>query len=593
MTGSEYARISGSYSTAFIGTYQVIGQNTANNTTTFRLRGYFYYGGGTQVSSSYSTFKVNGTNVKTGSYTYSPGYHLLGQKDITITHNNDGSFPTTNASIYANSYHMNGSASGRIYANTIPRASQPSCITYPNNTENVGYIGDTITIHMNRKSSSFTHRVRYSWYNRSNVIANNVTNNCQWTIPNIFAEDIPNSITSWGTIYADTYNGNTLIGTKSCKFICSVTDANPTFNNFEFEDVNLTTLALTGNNQNIIQGYSNVKATIPINYIATANKYATMSKYSFTCSDMQRDIPYSNNESTSNIIENVKSGVFNVYAIDSRNNSTLVTKNANQTIAYNQLAKGNISILRDNGVSEETKLTLNGFVDLVDFGEVVNSIKTSKYRYKPTDSSTWSSYTDITLTIDENGNFTFSDYILGDTNNGFNIGDSYNIEVLISDELSNITFTANLNSGVPNIALHKNGVGIMGKYDTNEGGLLQIASENIFSNKILWENASGEIPNFTEYTLNDNIYNYRLAIVQTENNGNIIIPIIENNTSFRGGSNYMLGNGSGMVSVGVTAVITNNGMKIDFVYLSEITNKASSNHDAITHLKMYKIIGIR
>ena len=44
MNGTEFARISGSYSTAFIGTYQVLNQSTTNNNTTFRLYGYFYYG---------------------------------------------------------------------------------------------------------------------------------------------------------------------------------------------------------------------------------------------------------------------------------------------------------------------------------------------------------------------------------------------------------------------------------------------------------------------------------------------------------------------------------------------------------------------
>ena len=60
---------------------------------------------------------------------------------------------------------------------------------------------------------------------------------------------------------------------------------------------------------------------------------------------MQRDIIYSSNSSTNKTIENVKSGVFNTYAIDCRNNSTAVIKNANQTITYKPLVKGNIVFL--------------------------------------------------------------------------------------------------------------------------------------------------------------------------------------------------------------------------------------------------------
>ena len=54
MNGTEFARIGGSYNTAYICTYQVIEQNVNGNYTVFRLYGYFYYGGGTQVSSATS-----------------------------------------------------------------------------------------------------------------------------------------------------------------------------------------------------------------------------------------------------------------------------------------------------------------------------------------------------------------------------------------------------------------------------------------------------------------------------------------------------------------------------------------------------------
>ena len=479
MTGSEYARISGSYSTAFIGTYQVLSQSTANNTTTFRLRGYFYYGGGTSVSSSYSTFQVNGTNVKTGSYSYSPGYHLLGTKDITVKHNNDGSFPNTSASIYANSYHMSGSKSGRIYANKINR--------YPILNSGSNFTDESNPVYNITSYNTFPIRIKLEAGGNNQLITRDVPASTSGNYilqlteaeRNTLRALTPNSNTLYVTETVCAMNGNTELNASYKGYAMSIVNANPTFDNFTFEDTNATTVALTGNNQNIIQGYSNVTATIPTNYIASANKYASMNKYSFVCSDAQTDIEYNSSVSTSATINNVKSGVFNVYAIDSRNNSTLVTKNANQTIAYNPLIKENISISRQNGVAEETTLTISGKVDLVDFGQVINSIQESKYRYKTTDSSTWSNYTNISLTVDNNGNFSFNGLIQGDTNDGFDISNSYNIEVLIADKLSNVVFTANLGSGVPNIAIHKDGVGIMGKYDTLEGGALQIKGEDI------------------------------------------------------------------------------------------------------------------
>ena len=486
MYGTEFARINGSYSTALVGTYELLGQSIENNTSTFRLHLYFNYWGGAQVSSGYSDLKLDGDTKQSGGFTFSPGEHWLGSKDITITHNDDGTFPGRYVEVYAYSYIMNGTAGGWLSAETIPRASQPSCITWPNNTENVGAIGGSFYIHMNRKSSSFTHTVRYSWYGRNGTIATGVTNNCSWTIPEIFASDIPNDKSGWGTIYADTYNGNTYIGTKSCRFTCSVTNANPTFNDFDFEDVNETTVALTGNNQDLIKNYSNLQVTITSNNKATANKYAKMNKYRLTNGTISNDIKYSSTNNVSSVLNNTESGVINIYAIDSRNNSTLVTKNANEFINYIPLQKSNISVTRQNGVSEIVKLTFNGNIDLVNFGVVTNSIKQSKYRYKTTDNSQWSAYNNITVTVNNNGEFSFNSNIAGDTQSlGFDINNSYNFEVYVEDELSNVTFTANLNSGIPNIALHKNGVGIMGKYNETEGGLLQVAGKDIMHKSVM------------------------------------------------------------------------------------------------------------
>lgn len=478
MNGTEFARVSGSYSTAFIGTYQVLGQNTEGNYTTFRLYAYFYYGGGTRVTSSYSTFQIDGTTVYSGSYSFTPGYHLLGTKDITVAHNTDGSYPGRYIGLYANSYHMSGSTGGNIYAVNITRQAYVTNATDFNDESN-----PTITF-TNPAGFRINARLEFAG---TNIQRDNIPNTGSYTFSltdeerELLRSKCPNSNTlSVREVIATCLSGTTESLWSWQDKTMNIVNANPTFNNFEFEDINEKTLALTGNNQNIIQGYSNVKAIIPVNYIATANKSASMSKYSFTCSDVQRDIPYSDSESTNNTIESVKSGVFNVYAIDSRNNSTLVIKNANQTISYTPLSKVNINVKRNNGVSEQTVLNFEGKIDLVNFGTIKNSIKSSKFRYKTTDSSSWSEYKDIAITVNENGNYSFNDYILGDTDNGFDIGHAYNIEVIISDELSSVTFTANLGSGVPNIALHKNGVGIMGPYNVEEGGLLQIEGKNIF-----------------------------------------------------------------------------------------------------------------
>ena len=129
MNGTEFARISGSYSTAFVGTYERTGQSTSGNYTTFKLRGYFYYGGSSSngvgsSGSTYTGFYLDDTHIASGSYRYYSGYTLLGEKDITVYHSNDGSFPGKTVSISANSYHMSGNASGNLSAPNITRKAE-------------------------------------------------------------------------------------------------------------------------------------------------------------------------------------------------------------------------------------------------------------------------------------------------------------------------------------------------------------------------------------------------------------------------------------------------------------------------------------
>lgn len=178
-----------------------------------------------------TTVKINGTEVyycDRKDWTTKTFPAAKGSKSGTITVDHD---QYGNASIKVSlktAIYVGASTekSGTWALDSIPRASQPSCITWPSTTDDVGNIGDTIAIHMNRVSSSFTHTVRYSWHTKTGTIATNVTNNCMWKIPTDFAENIPTATSGWGTIYVDTYNGSTKIGTKSVKFTVHVPSYN-------------------------------------------------------------------------------------------------------------------------------------------------------------------------------------------------------------------------------------------------------------------------------------------------------------------------------------------------------------------------------
>lgn len=153
----------------------------------------------------------------------------LASGTATITHNNDGSKTftysfsqdfslTLNNGTYMGSY----SGSGSDTLTTIARASQPSLVTYPETTNAVGDFGEEFGIHMNRKSSSFTHTVRYEYGDRAGVIARDVETGVRWAVPLDFMNDIPDATSASGRIYVDTYNGSTFVGTKYTGFTVTV-----------------------------------------------------------------------------------------------------------------------------------------------------------------------------------------------------------------------------------------------------------------------------------------------------------------------------------------------------------------------------------
>lgn len=160
---------------------------------------------------------------------YSGTVIASGRKTFTHLDNGTKQFSASvEAAIYT--YAVNCTGSGTFTLDMIARASQPSCVDYPNNRQNVGSFGDTISIHMNRKSSAFTHTVRYAFGNLSGTCvdadtgkaATAVTTGFKWKIPVEFMELLPESLSGSGTIYVDTYNGSTKIGTKYCGFTATV-----------------------------------------------------------------------------------------------------------------------------------------------------------------------------------------------------------------------------------------------------------------------------------------------------------------------------------------------------------------------------------
>ena len=197
---------------------------------------------GQNVHYSYPTWETSGEE-----YTLASG-------SSTISHNADGtkSLPISCTFNPNNGLHGTITVSASLSLTTIPRSSSVSV--------SAGVIGSSVTININRQSSSFKHTVRYAWAGKSGTIATNVDTSTTWTIPLDFANDIPNSASGTGTVYVDTYSGSTKTGTQSTTLTASVpANVKPTFTGVSLSDLNGAAQNLIPNGNTFIQVISNIK----------------------------------------------------------------------------------------------------------------------------------------------------------------------------------------------------------------------------------------------------------------------------------------------------------------------------------------------
>ena len=351
---------------------------------------------------------------------------------INVTHKDDGTL-----SGYAYAYFTKGSTttawacnSGGVSTDwtalsTIPRASVPTIS--PSTTFN---IGDTITINTNRKSTAFTHTVTLYFGNYSYQIATGVTDSVSFdtsTIANDMYQQIPNASVGEGNVTVVTYNGSTLIGSKSVIFNAKVTNSNPTFSQ-EYLDINTAITNITGNNQWIVRNQSNLEIVITN---AEAKNYATLSSTEAIINGVTYTGEFRGSNSTIDVgTLNLSSNVTaQVSVIDSRGIKT--TQNLNITILDWVQPSAIINLERENNYYSETNINVNAEYSSLNN---VNTISI-KVREKKTGTSTWSAYTTLQdevtaqLTLDNNY--------------------AWDVQVVVQDQLATTTYNLTLDRGIP------------------------------------------------------------------------------------------------------------------------------------------------
>ena len=410
------------------------------------------------------TVNVNGTNYTftTGAYTIEKNTNVLLGSITTnaITHNADGS---KSVSVTASSPDLaqasgygpySGSASGTVTLTTIPRTSSVTCAD--------GNIGSATTINIVRASNTFTHTLTYSFGTLTGTIATKTSQtSIGWTIPTSFYTMIPNSSVGQGTVFCETYSGDTLIGTTSCLFNAIVLEVNnkPTIT-ATVTDINSTTTALTGDANKLVKYFSNAQVVIT----TSAKNSATIKMQKVTCGGQSRT-------TATSTIEKVESGTFNLTCADSRGfvGTNTVTKTM---VNYIKLAITSLTIARESSTSNTVKISLKGNYFNGSFGSVANTL-TLKWRYR-LQGGTWSGYTTITAT--KSGNtFSYSG-TLGTT---FDYQQAYEFEVVAQDKLIIDTKTQPVTAGTPLVDMWKDNVKVNGTVTSNKfEGLATKASQD-------------------------------------------------------------------------------------------------------------------
>lgn len=420
-------------------------------------------------------------NIGGNSITTHPGYNITtdGYKQIIthtarIYHDNNGKKTITISFSFDGllyNYYPNGSVSRQITLPDIPRASD---IKIPNNDI---IIGENLNIEITKKVSDYTDNLKIEFGSFVKNI-DNVSTPYEWDTSidaNELYNQMPTVSSLKGKATVETYSGDTSIGSNSAEFTLRITDANPIFNNFTYEDTNPKTLGLTGDNQTVIKGYSNVKGIISVSDKAVAQKGATIRDYLFVIGTKQKNINYSDTEEVSDTIDQVDVNIFNMYAKDSRGLSTLKTISPNIFIDYKKINILKMSVERSlGGVGEDVTISFNGEFWNGSFGISDNDV-TATYRYRRTTESEWHNGTSTITVIKSENKYSFTGKIAGDlSNTGFNVSNSYEIEITVKDKLDQYSDTTTFGSGTPSIALHKNGTAFGGLYSESVNGTLQI-----------------------------------------------------------------------------------------------------------------------
>ena len=229
------------------------------------------------------------------------------------------------------------SASGGIDCDVIPRATKPYC------SPASVYFGNSVTIKTPRASSDFGHVITYSFYDKTEQIADNQWNDeFKWTVPTSLINKMPNTSQAYICFRVDTYSrSGKFIGSNYCNLdVVLPSGYEPTVTGITYTNED-TAIANRFGASTIIQGVSKVKCNVS----ATAKNGATITYYNNEIDGQL--IPGPNSFFTTQPLKSFGTVTLKSTVTDSRGKKATLSKNISVTEWHSPTVK-NVSAQRWN-----------------------------------------------------------------------------------------------------------------------------------------------------------------------------------------------------------------------------------------------------
>lgn len=243
-------------------------------------------------------------------------------------------------------------------------------------------------------------------------------------------------------------NGVT-IGTSRANAIISISNASrPTTPSFTYADVNASTVAITGDDQKLVQNYSLVRLS---NVSATAVNGASIASYKVSLGSASAvftsggtiDLP-------EGFVTTSGTQSLTVEVTDTRGFTNYKSITVYTIYAYGKPYLESSSVKRNSTNADKLNISFSGKYA----NSLPNNTVTASYKFKATNESTYGSPVSVTLTISGN-TFSYSGTNLG----SFDINTSYDVIITITDILNSVEYTF-LVIAAPLIAFRDKAIGI-------------------------------------------------------------------------------------------------------------------------------------